>query len=65
MEGVCIGENIQPQPNFAAGFVLIPKADLWAPKPAGDQKALKMKLSICKQIVKPTFIFPALSAILL
>lgn len=44
VESVRIGRNTQQQPNFATGFVLIPKASLWPPKPAVDQKALEMKL---------------------
>lgn len=55
-----LGKNIQPQPNFATGFVLIPKASLWLPKTAVDEKALEKKLLICKQIVEFTFILPNL-----
>lgn len=38
---------------------MIPKASLWPPKNAVDQKALETKLLICKQIVKSTFILPS------
>lgn len=60
IERVCIGKNIQPQPNFATGLVLTPTASPWPPKAAVNQKTLELEVLICRQIVESTFILPSL-----
>lgn len=55
-----LAKNMQPQPNFATGLVLMPKARPWPLKAAVSQKTLELKVLICRQIVKFTFILPSL-----